>query len=61
MRPVLEEASSRSLTIVAQDVQYCPDKLADLDRVAQRDTSLKELLEIVTKLSVVLTSSIGHR
>ena len=58
MLPVLEEASSRPLTTVAQDVVYCRDKLADLDKVAQKDAFLKGELKVVTDLSVGLNLSI---
>ena len=61
MLRLLEEASSRPLTTVAQDVLYCRDKLADLGKVTRKNTSPKEELKIVTKLSVGLKISIRHR
>ena len=47
MLPVLEP-----LTRMAHDVLYCRDKLADLNKVAQKDASLKEELNVVTDFSV---------
>ena len=61
MLPVYEEASSRPLTAVAQDVLHCRDKLADLDIVAQKEASLKEELKVVIDLPVDLNLSIEHR
>ena len=61
MLTVLEEASFRPLTTVAQDVLYCRDKLADLDKVDQKDASLKEELKVMSDLSAGLNLSIGHR
>ena len=60
MRPVLKEASSKPLTTVAQNVLYCRDRVADLDKVAQKDASLKEL-KVVTDLPVGLNLSRVHR
>ena len=60
MLSVLEEASSRPLTTVAEDVLYCRDKLDDLDKVAQKGAFLKEALKVVTDVSVGLNLSIGH-
>ena len=61
MLPVLEESSSRPLTTVAQAFLYCRDRLADLDKVAQKDISLNEEREAVADLLVSLHLSIGHR
>ena len=58
---MLEEASSKPLTTVARDVLRCRDKLADLDKVAQSDASLKEELKVVIDLFVGLNWSIGPK
>ena len=58
---MLEEASSKPLTTVAQDVLYCRDKLTDLDEVTQNDASMKEELKVVTDLFVGLNLSIGPK
>ena len=58
---LLEEVVLRPLTTIAQDVLYSRDRLADLDKVAQKHTSLEEKLEVETDLSVGLNMSIRHR
>ena len=61
MLPALEKTSSIPLVTAAQDILYCRDKLADLDKVAQKDASLKEGLKAGTDLSVGFNLSIEHR
>ena len=58
---MLEEASTRPVTTVAQDVFYCRGQLADLEKVTQKDASLKEYLKVMTDLSAGLNLSIGNR